>query len=293
MTQTAPPKIFSSRLRKMRLERAARNFSQHDFIHRRVAADALDRLETVTKRFERALFFGPAAPLLAAGLTEAAGVGAVSIAGESGTFLRAAGANEALEADAARLPFRDGAFDLVVSLMSLHAVDDLPGALAEARRVLAPDGLLLASLPAERTLSKLREALRTAEATITGGVAPRVAPFVAIKDAGSLLQRAGLALPVVDVQPITVRYRNPLTLVQDLRGMGETLSLAKTGPPLRRDVVAHALKALEGEEILFEIMVMTGWAPDPSQPKPLKPGSAKASLADAILGNGPAPDRES
>ncbi|NNU16359.1 methyltransferase domain-containing protein [Parvularcula sp. ZS-1/3] len=282
MVHQKPPSVFAPHVRKLRLTRAARNFSEHDFLHRRVAEDALDRLETVQKRFENALFYGPAAPLLAELLTDAADVGKVTIAGESGAFLNARGAADPIEASATALPFEDDSFDLVVSLMSLHAEDDLPGALMEARRVLEPDGLFIGSFPAEQTLMGLRQALRNAEAALTGGVAPRVAPFVQIKDAGALLQRAGFALPVVDVQPVKVRYRQPLTLLKDLRGMGETLALKKPGPPLRRDVLATAMAELEGQETLFEFGVLTGWTPHPSQPKPLKPGSAKASLADAV-----------
>lgn len=267
----------------MRLERAARNFSDHDFLHQRVADDVLDRLETVQKRFENALFFGPAGPILKDKLTPAADVGSIAFAGESAEFLIAQGIENPIETRASALPFPDGTFDLVVSMMSLHAEDDLPAALAEARRVLMPDGLFVASFPAERTLSHLREALRDAEAAATGGVSPRVAPFVAIKDGGALLQRAGFALPVVDVQPITVRYSEPLRLLKDLRGMGETLSLHKAAKgALRRDVLGPALGRLEGAKIEFEMLVMTGWAPHPSQPKPLKPGSAKTSLADAV-----------
>ncbi|MCQ8185247.1 class I SAM-dependent methyltransferase [Parvularcula maris] len=277
-----PPSIFSAARRKLRLERAARNFPEHDFLHVRAAEDALDRLETVLKPFPKALFYGPGGPLLAERLTEGAQVGAITSAGESAAFLTARGADEPIEAPATALPFGDGSFELVVSLMSLHAVDDLPGALLEARRVLKPDGLFIAVFPAERTLLGLRQALRDAEAELTGGVAARVSPFVAIKDAGALLQRAGFALPVVDLQPVKVRYRSPATLLRDLRGMGETLALTRPSPPLRRDVLASALSRLEGEETLFELGVLTGWAPDASQPKPLKPGSAEMSMAEAI-----------
>ncbi|MEM6748459.1 MAG: methyltransferase domain-containing protein [Pseudomonadota bacterium] len=289
MPDTAPPSIFSPGLRKMRLERAARNFTAHDFLHQRVAADALDRLETVQKRFERALFYGPAAPHLADRLTSAADVGTLTIAGESAKQLVASGAKGPIEARASALPFPDKSFDLVVSLMALHAEDDLPKALVEARRVLVPDGLFIASFPAERTLSGLRDALREAETRITGGLSPRVPPFVAIKDGGALLQRAGFALPVVDNQPITVQYANHLRLFQDLRGMGETASMVKgSRTALRRDVLAEVIRQLDGQETIFEMLVMTGWAPHPSQPKPLKPGSATASLADAVKHSGKA-----
>jgi SAM-dependent methyltransferase len=280
--QQKPPSLFAPHIRKLRLERAARNFSRHDFLHRRAAEDALDRLETVLKPFPKALFYGPGGPLLNTMLTEKAQVGETVLAAESGSFLSEIGAEEAIEAPAHDLPFGDESFDLLVSLMSLHAENDLPGALVEARRVLKPDGLFIAVFPAERTLFGLRQALRDAEATITGGVAARVSPFVAIKDAGALLQRAGFALPVVDLQPVKVRYREPMSLIHDLRGMGETLALARPSPPLRRDVLGAALARLDGEETLFELGVLTGWAPDASQPKPLKPGSAKMSMAEAI-----------
>jgi SAM-dependent methyltransferase len=287
MKQAQPPKIFSPTLRKLRLERAARNFTEHDFLHRRIAEDALDRLETVQKAFPKALFYGPAAPILASMLTPEADVGEVVIAGESGAFLRALGAVDPVEASATSLPFESESLDLVVSLMSLHVENDLPAALAEARRVLKPDGFFVASFPAEKTLGGLREALQNAESTLTEGMSPRIAPFVAIKDAGGLLQRAGFALPVADTQPVRVRYKDPLRLMRDLRGMGETQNLVRGGKSaLRRDVLANTLSQLESSETLFEILVLTGWAPHESQPKPLKPGSAKASLADAFRPSG-------
>jgi SAM-dependent methyltransferase len=285
MNQTPPPPIFSHALRKLRLARAGRNFAAHDFLHRYAAEDALDRLETVQRRFGKALFYGPAAPLLQSMLTPAADVGEVVLAGESGDFLSAQGADDPIEAQANALPFADESFDLAVSLMSLHAESDLPRALTELRRVLRPDGFFIASFPAETTLMNLRRALQEAEAEVTGRVSSRVPPFVALKDAGALLQRAGFALPVADVQPLKVRYRDPLTLFRDLRGMGETHNLirgAKTA--LRRDVLQAALPRLAGTETVFELVVLSGWAPDESQPKPLKPGSAKASLADAVRG---------
>lgn len=283
MSHTQAPSIFAPALRRSRLERAAGKFREHAFLHERVAEDALDRLETVKRRFDSALFYGPAAPLLAEKLTPAADVAAYQIAGESGVFLASQGAQRPVETAATALPFRDGAFDLVVSLMSLHAENDLPAALREARRVLRPDGLFIGSFPGERTLGALRNALREAESRVTGGLSPRVSPFVAVKDAGRLLQRAGFALPVSDTQPVQVRYRDPARLFADLRGMGETAALAEGARgALRRDVLAETLSKLEGETILFEIVVMTGWVPHESQQKPLKPGSARTSMAEAV-----------
>ncbi|MEM9838786.1 MAG: methyltransferase domain-containing protein [Pseudomonadota bacterium] len=284
MAHKEAPSIFQPDLRRRRLERAAGKFSEHAFLHERVADDVIDRLETVTRRFENALFFGPAAPLIAQRLTEKADVQSVQIAGESGQFLKALGAANPIEANATAIPVADGALDLLVSAMSLHAENDLPGALKEARRVLKPDGLFIGAFPGERTLGGLRAALRDVETALTGGLSPRVSPFVAIKDAGGLMQGAGFALPVADSFPVTVQYREPLSLLRDLRGMGETAALVKGGKTaLRRDVLASALDQLRGQETLFEIVVVTGWVPHPSQQKPLKPGSAKASLADAVL----------
>lgn len=284
MVQAEAPSIFRPDLRKRRLERAAGKFFEHAFLHERVADDIVDRLETVMRRFPEALFYGPGGPLLERRLTEKAGVGDVIMAGESGAFLKAQGASGAVETRATALPLADQSLDLVVSTMSLHAENDLPGALREARRVLRPDGLFIGAFPAERTLSGLRGALRDAETALTGGLSPRVSPFVAIKDAGGLLQGAGFALPVADSFPLRVRYRNPIKLFEDLRGMGETAALAKGAKTaLRRDVLASVLARLEGQDTLFEILVVTGWAPHPGQQKPLKPGSAKASLADAVL----------
>ncbi|NRA28853.1 MAG: methyltransferase domain-containing protein [Parvularculaceae bacterium] len=273
------------------MERAAVNFREHAFIHERVADDIVDRLETTLRRFDKALFMGPGAPILQERLTDACQVGDVTIAGESAAFLKAQGISDALEVDAARLPFADAQFELVISSMSLHAENRLPEALVEARRVLKPDGLFIASFPAGQTLSELRQALHGAEAQSTGGVGARVAPMVAIKDGGALLQRAGFALPVADTQPLRVRYQDPLRLLRDLRGMGETSTLVR-GPKgaLRRDVLAPAMAALSSQEILFDILVITGWAPHPSQQQPLKPGSGKVSMADAIKANIPQAD---
>ena len=255
----------------------------------RAAEEIVDRLESVLRRFERALFLGPGAGFVRDRLTKAAGVDGVTLAAESARFVPGA-----IEAWPDALPFADGAFDLVVSSMSLHAVDDLPGALSEARRVLRPDGLFLAVFPGERTLGELRAALRAGEARATGGLSPRVAPMVAVKDAGALLQRAGFALPVADVVPVTVRYGDPARVFADLRAMGETNSAA-AGPrgAMRRDALAASLAAYEETRAngkvtaTFDLVALTGWSPHASQPVPLKPGSARASMAAAVLGDDP------
>jgi SAM-dependent methyltransferase len=287
--QDAPRRpLFSAAARRARLDRAAGTLRGAAFLHERAADDLVDRLETVLRPFPRALLYGPGAPFLAERLTEAAGVGEAVLAGESARLLTALGAAAPIEAVPEAFPFEDGSFDLVVSSMSLHAADDLPAALVEARRVLRPDGLLLAVFPGERTLQELRGALQAAEAEVTSRVAPRVIPMVAVKDAGALLQRAGLALPVADTDDVTVSYRDPLRLLRDLRAMGETSVLTRGAKgALRRDVLAVAMagypRAEDGTSpATFQLVHLAGWSPHESQPKPLKPGSAKVSLKDAI-----------
>lgn len=285
MTSPKPDPIFSANARQHKRERARAHFEDHDFIHKRAAEDVVDRFETVLKRFENVLLYGPGAPLTAKALTPKANVGKVTIADDISN------GEDMVVAAAEALPFSDQQFDAVASVMALHAVNDLPKALAEARRVLKPDGLFIGIFPGERTLHELRWALQTAEAEVTGRVAPRVLPFVAVKDGGALLQRAGFALPVGDVLELPITYQNPMRLFADLRGAGETSHLKK-GPKggLRRDVLAHALTLYQkrfpsedgGVHVTLELVALTGWAPHASQPQPLKPGSATASLQAAI-----------
>lgn len=181
--------------------------------------------------------------------------------------------------------------DLVVSILSLHAVSDLPGALVQIRRALKPDGLFVAALFAGDTLRELRESFAAGEEQVSGGVSPRVSPFADVRDLGALLQRAGFALPVADIERTAIRYRAFPTLVSDLRDAGETNALVtRTRKPLRRDILAASLKHYSEHHAepdgrlraTFDIAYLTGWAPHESQQKPLAPGSAKARLADAL-----------
>ncbi len=181
------------------------------------------------------------------------------------------------------MPFADGSLDLVVSPLSLHTTNDLPGALSQIRRALKPDGLLLAGLFGFGTLAPLRDAFLAAEAALGRGASPHVAPFADVRDAGSLLQRAGFALPVADAETVTVTYQNPMRLLADLRGMGESNVLASRSRQfLRRDVLLDAVQRLAGQAIPFEIAFLTGWAPHESQQQPLSPGSGRVSLTQAI-----------
>jgi SAM-dependent methyltransferase len=196
-----------------------------------------------------------------------------------------------LAADEECLPFADHSFDLVLSCLALHRVNDLPGILVQIRRVLRPDGLFLGCFFGGGTLGEMRAAWTEAEISEEGGASPRIAPFVDIRDAGMLLQRAGFALPVVDSDTLTVCYENAFDLMHDLRGMGETniLQGRRAGFTRRATMMRMAdhyqdMFAQEDGRIpaSFEIITLTAWAPDPSQPKPLEPGSATSSLADAI-----------
>ena len=194
-------------------------------------------------------------------------------------------------ADEEFLPFADHSFDLVMSCLSLHWVNDLPGALIQIRRVLKPDGLFLASFLGGSTLKEMRRAWLEAESAVEGGVGPRVSPFADVRDAGSLLQRAGFALPVVDSDIITVTYADPLTLMTEVKLMGESNAVAAQRKGFtRRDTLFAAAESYRemfaGEDgripATFEIITMTAWTPDPSQQQPLKPGSAVVNLADVL-----------
>ena len=197
-------------------------------------------------------------------------------------------------ADEEFLPFKPGSLDLVVSGLTLQLVNDLPGALIQIRRALKPDGLMIASLLGGLTLVELREAFVIAETELMGGASPRVAPFADVRDLGQLLQRAGFALPVSDSEVLEVGYASALELMRDLRQMGwANMLVERSRKPISRRLLQRVVEVYaerhgrpDGRvKATFEIVTLTGWAPDESQPKPLKPGSATARLAD-VLGEG-------
>ena len=195
-----------------------------------------------------------------------------------------------VQLDEERLPFAPASLDLVVSTLALHWANDLPGAMIQIRRALKPDGLFIGAVFGGETLTELRRALMEAEAELSDGAGLRVAPFADAYDAAGLLQRAGFALPVADLDRVTVRYSHPLRLIADLRAMGETSALAERAGPLSRPVLARACEIYQarfaGDDgkvpATFDILTLTGWSPHDSQQKPLKPGSAKVSLAEAL-----------
>ncbi len=297
---------FDRRAVRIHRDRAAGLPDEHGFLAEEIAGRLADRLDDVTRRFPRVLVLGGGTALLprlagregietivAADLSPAMAAMAAMAAARHGGL--------AVAADEEALPFAAGAFDLVIALLSLHWVNDLPGALIQINRCLRPDGLFLAAMLGGETLKELRHVLLAAEAEMEGGASPRVSPFAGVRDAGALLQRAGFALPVVDIDTITVTYGDALALMRDLRGMGEANALHERRKAMtRRDTVARAAalyRDLHGDDegrmpATFQVLTLTGWAPHESQPKPARPGSATARLADA-LGNveRPAGDR--
>ena len=288
-----PPEIFDRALIHRRLDRAwagARPGDGADFLLARAAQELGERLALVKRRFGLAADLCSPGPHAAAAL--AAG-GQVDCVVRLAPTLVSLGAGDFLGAvgDLERLPAADGRLHLAVSLLALQTVNDLPGALIQIRRALKPDGLLVAALVGGDTLTELRQSLTIAESEALGGSSPRVAPFVDVRALGSLAQRAGLALPVVDLDRTTVRYADVFSLMKDLRGFGGANALnARSRSPLRRDVLTRAAAVYaelfsdpDGRlRATFDILWLSGWAPHESQPKPLAPGSATTRLADAL-----------
>ncbi|MCA3723478.1 methyltransferase domain-containing protein [Phenylobacterium sp.] len=289
----SPPRIFDRDLLRRRLDRAAPGYAGADFLKRRAAGDIVMRLEAIMRDFPRAVDLGARNGAFAQALADsdaAPRVGLLVEADLSGRMLSGRSGMR-VQADEERLPFAAASLDLIVSSLSLHWANDVIGALVQARLALKPDGLFIGALFGGATLTELRQALTAAELELTGGAGPRVSPFADPSDAAGLLQRAGFALPVADVDRVTVRYDHPLKLMADLRRMGETSVLAERHPrPLTRRVLARAFEIYARDfadpdgrlPATFEILTLTGWSPSETQQKPLRPGSAKVRLADAL-----------
>ncbi len=264
---------FDRHLRRRRHARA--NLGHADFLHAAMADELRERIAGVARDFAAVLDLGGPARIW-----------------PGATRLALAPDDADVVGDEDRLPFADASFDLVVSAAGLASVSDLPGALVQIRRVLKPDGLFVASFAGGMTLAELRADLLDADIAITGGAAARIAPMVEAQAAAALLQRAGFAMPVADVERLTVRYPSLFALLDDLTAMGARSPLASRAP-LRRDVLAdaaarfaaRAAPAKDGSvktAVTVEILHLAGWAPAPGQPVPLKPGSATTSLAKAL-----------
>jgi SAM-dependent methyltransferase len=278
------PVIFDRALIRRRRLRAAA-LGSATFLLDRVADDLAERLSAVLRRFELAVDLGTPGEAVRVALSRLDSIGTI-VAVDALTRTR-----PFVVADEEALPFGDAALDLAVSALALHHVNDLPGALVQIRRALKPDGLFVAALFGGETLTELRQSFAAAESDIEGGASPRVAPFADLRELGALLQRAGFALPVIDVERVCVRYDSVFGLMHDLRRMGATNALnARRRTPLRRatllrmaEIYAREFADDDGRvRATFEIVWLSGWAPHPSQQQPLKPGTAKTRLADAL-----------
>ncbi len=279
MTET----VFDRRAVRLHRDRAAPLVGRVQPVLREVAERLLDRLDDTTRRFHRALDLGGrgvVAPMLRGRDM------AVTSCELSPAMARLDGA---VVGDPEWLPFAPASFDLVVANLSLHLVNDLPGTLVQIRTLLQPDGLFLASMPALGTLGELRAALTEAEARLTGGASPRVAPFAGLPDCAGLLQRAGFALPVVDGDELTLLYPKPLALLHELRAAGEgnAVALRDRRPPSPA-LFAAALAALPRQDgcaaATLRLAMLTGWAPSAGQPQAAPRGSGTVSLAEALRG---------
>ena len=274
-TPTTAPVLFDRALLRARQDRALR-LGPATFLLDRVAEEMAERLHAVLREFKNAADVGTPGDqvrnALAGRLNQLAGV-------------------DLPEQESEPLPLQPASLDLVVSALALQFVNDLPGVLAQIRRALRPDGLLLAAMVGGDTLNELRQSFAAAEAELEGGASPRVAPFADLRDVGALLQRAGLALPVTDVDRIVVRYDSAFALMQDLRRMGATnILIERRRTPSRRATMLR-MAQIYGERFAdadgriratFDIVWLSGWAPHESQQQPLKPGSAKVGLAEAV-----------
>ncbi len=249
------------------------------------------RLEAIMRSFPRAVDLGARDGAFAQALAASDAREKIGFLIEADLSTRMLGGRPGprLQLDEERLPFAEASLDLVVSTLALHWTNDLPGALIQIRRALKPDGAFIGAIFGGATLTELRQTLMQADSELSGGAGPRVSPFADVLDAAALLQRAGFALPVADIDRVQVAYAHPMELVRDLRAMGETNVLAERRPLPRRvleracQLYAERFSRADGRMLAtFEIVTMTGWAPHPSQQQPLRPGSAKMRLADAL-----------
>ena len=259
-----------------------------DFLMRRAAEDLSERLSAVERRFAAGAALFCLTPDAARVMAQSGKVGRVLRVEADPAFLAS---GEGIVAEPGHVPLGPGSIDLAVSLLSLQDENDIPGMLVQIRRALRPDGLFLGVMAGSGTLAELRESLLAAETTLFGGASPRVIPLADIREAGALLQRAGFALPVADVETVAVRYDTMFDLMADLRAMGAANALlARSRRPLTRRFFAEAARIYaerfsdpDGRvRATFSFVWMSGWAPDASQQKPLKPGSAQVSLAKIL-----------
>jgi SAM-dependent methyltransferase len=282
--------LFDRKLLRERRARFAHEIAARELVLAHVAREIAERVALMLRPFPLALDLGAYHGLLGRKVAELPSVGAMIYA-ESVLAFAALCPRPALVCDEDVLPFKDASLNLIVSGLALHRVNDLPGALIQIRRALAPDGLFMAALLGSGALSELREALIEAEAEAQGGASPRVAPFGDVRAYGALLQRAGFALPVADAETLTVRYASPGEVMREIRALGGgNVLIARSRKPLARRTLQRAEEIYRTRHgtpdgkvsASFEIVYLSGWGPDEGQQKPLKPGSAAQRLADAL-----------
>jgi SAM-dependent methyltransferase len=290
---SSPSALFDRDLHRRRLDRAAKGYGRAGFLKARAAEDAVMRLEAIMRSFATAVDLGARDGAFARALRQSPARERIGRLIETDLSLPMLAGREGvrLQADEERLPFADASLDLVVSTLALHWTNDLPGALIQIRRALKPDGLFIGAILGGATLTELRQCLLQAETEIRGGAGLRVSPFADMIDAAGLLQRAGFALPVADIDRVQTSYADPLALLADVRAMGESNVLVdRDRRPLTRAALARACEIYADRfsrsdgrvSATFEIITMTGWAPHPEQQQPLRPGSARTRLADAL-----------
>jgi len=288
MSLSPVPAIFNRQLLRKRLLRASPGQSVDNFLLQRIAEDIASRLGLIKRDFQLCAVFGDHIDHLAPALENLPNIGRLITLGDT---VSEALSQSHIIATEERLPLASESINLAISPMTLQFANDLPGALIQLKRSLKPDGLFIAAFLGGDTLIELRDALLSAESDIRGGAAPRIHPRVDIRDLGTLLQRAGFAIPVVDSDRISVTYRSATHLMHDLRALGLTSILNQgTDTSLNRRIIARLEEVYKdrypapGNRIsaTFEIIYLTGWAPHESQQRPLQPGSAKTRLADAL-----------
>ena len=285
-----PLLVFDRTVLRQRRARAARQWDRTSFLKREIAERLVERLDDVRRTFPLALDLGCHGDEVATALGDRKAVGELLRSDLGLAFARRA-AGLAVVADEEALPFGSQRFDLVLSAMNLHWVNDLPGTLIQIARILKADGLFLGAMLGGATLWQLRQALAASESEIEGGLSPRVSPFADLRDAAGLLQRAGFALPVADSETIDVEYENALALMRELGAMGEANLVGERRRGFTRRATLLRAAEIYGERFVrpsgriaasFEVLFLHGWSPHASQPKPLKPGTAQQRLADAL-----------
>jgi len=290
MTPRGVPVVFNQQLLHKRLARAARSEGVDNFLMQRVAEDIASRISLIKRDFQLCALFGEHSDYMAPALEALPNLGRVISIGRIDASAPPKRPGHIIGTEEL-LPLANESLNLAISPLTLQFANDLPGALIQIKRSLKPDGVFIAAFLGGDTLCELRDALLSAEVDIMGGAAPRIHPRVDIRDLGTLLQRAGFALPVVDSDRITVTYKSVVHLMRDLRALGLTSILTQgAGARLNRRILARLEEIYQERypagnnriNASFEIIYLTGWAPHESQQKPLQPGSAKARLADAL-----------